>query len=124
MRKGLVCVLCPNGCYVEVELRETSSGPQVQEVTGALCKKRDKWVRQEVIQPLRTIASSVLVEGGNFALASVRTDAPIPLESISSVMEEIKRVRVKAPVNIGQVILANPAGTPCNIIATRAVERA
>ncbi len=121
MKRELVCVICPNGCSLEVVLQETKEGLEILDVTGALCKKGDKWVRQELISPERTIASSILVDGGEFPLVSVRTDSPIPLDSIMSVMEEIRKARVKAPVKIGQVIISRPAGTACNIIATRNV---
>lgn len=121
MRRALTCIICPNGCYVEAEVQDRGGQLKVLEVTGALCKKGEKWVRQELVQPLRTISSSVVVEGGEFPLVSVRTDSPIPLESVFRVMEEIKKTRVHAPVEIGQVILPNPAGTSCNIIATRMV---
>ncbi len=124
MRKTLVCVICPNGCHVEAEVQERGGRLEVLEVTGALCKKGERWVRQEVVEPLRTISSSVLVEGGDFPLVSVRTDSPIPLDSIFRVMDEVKRARVRAPVSIGQVIISNPAGTSCNIIATRMVNPA
>jgi CxxC motif-containing protein len=34
-------------------------------------------------------------------------------------MEEIKAIKLKAPVRIGDVVIKNVAGLPCNIIATR-----
>lgn len=114
------CVVCPNGCTLEVEV-SGGDHPEVVKVNGNICKRGETWVRQEVENPMRTIASSVLVRGGDFPLASVRTDAPIPLGSIGSVMQEIRKVEAEAPLHIGDVVLANPAGTACNIIVTREV---
>jgi len=120
IEKELTCVICPNGCPLKVSLEE---GPPVRivEVTGHTCKKGAAWAEQELINPMRTIASSTLVEGGDFPLVSVRTDSPIPLASIFEVMKAIKSTRVKAPVSIGEVLLHKPAGTSCNVIATRHV---
>jgi CxxC motif-containing protein len=36
-------------------------------------------------------------------------------------MAVIKRKTVDAPVTIGDILIENPAGVPCNIIATRNV---
>jgi CxxC motif-containing protein len=70
---------------------------------------------------MRTIASGIPVEDGDFKLVSVRTDAPIPLGKIFEVMAAIKEKRVTAPVAIGDILIPGPAGTDCNIIATRNV---
>ena len=73
---------------------------------------------------MRTIASNIRIENGDFPLVSVRTDAPIPKNSIFQVMKEIQSTIVKAPVSIGESLIKNPAGTDCNIIATRHVNPA
>lgn len=122
MRKELICVICPNGCQLQAEIQEGEQ-PVVTDVTGNLCDKGPEWARQEIINPMRTIASSVLVEGGDFPLASVRTDSPISLKRIFDVMKEIKAVRLNAPVHIGDILIEKAAGLPCNIIATRNVKR-
>ena len=119
--KELICVICPNGCELRAVIEE---GPEIviKEITGELCEKGPAWVEQELLNPMRTIASSIMIDGGDYPLVSVRTDAAIPLESISNVMKAIKSIKVKAPVRIGDVLLKEPAGISCNIIATRHVK--
>ena len=116
--KKLICVICPNGCELRAVIDE---GPQlvVKEITGELCEKGPVWAEQELLNPMRTIASSIIVDGGDYPLVSVRTDSAIPLKSISNVMKTIKSIKVKAPVRIGDVLIKEPSGTSCNIIATR-----
>lgn len=121
--RELTCVICPNGCELTVTIEERPD-ITVKEVSGHTCDKGPVWAEQEVINPVRTIASSIAVEGGDFPLVSVRTDAPIPLGRIGDVMNAIKAVTTKAPVRIGQPLLESPAGTACNIIATRQVNLA
>ena len=118
--KELICVICPNGCELRAVIEE---GPQkeIKEITGELCEKGPAWAEQELLNPVRTIASSILVVGGDYPLVSVRTDTAIPLKSISNVMKAIKSTKVKAPVRIGDVLIKDPTGTSCNIIATRHV---
>ena len=117
-KKELICVICPNGCELKAEIEE---GPQIEvkEITGELCEKGPAWAEQELVNPVRTIASSIIVDGGDYPLVSVRTDAAISLKSISDVMKTIKSARAKAPVRIGDILIKDPAGTSCNIIATR-----
>jgi CxxC motif-containing protein len=120
--REMICVICPNGCQLKAEIQEEER-PVVSKVTGNLCDKGPEWAKQEIVNPMRTISSSVLVEQGDFPIVSVRTDSPISLKNIFDVMEEIKIARVKAPVKIGDIIIKEVAGLPCNIVATRNVQK-
>ncbi|HOO64750.1 MAG TPA: DUF1667 domain-containing protein [Synergistaceae bacterium] len=120
--RELTCVVCPNGCPLKIVCTEDDP-PRVESVEGHLCPRGIRWARQEVEAPQRTIASSVLVAGGVAPLASVRTDRPIPLEKIPSVMQELRKLVLPAPLALGDVVLRNPAGTDCAVIVTRGVER-
>ncbi len=121
--KDMICVICPNGCNLQVYYKEpdTVNALEILEVQGHLCKKGPPYAHQELISPRRTIATSVLVEGGDFPLVSVRTDRPIPLASIQDIVKEIKRLTLKAPIKVGEVLLERPLGLDVNIIATREV---
>ncbi len=63
------------------------------------------------------------VGGGDALLASVRTNQPIPLDKVQAVVEAIHKITLEAPVEIGQIVAANPAGTDTEIVATRNVRR-
>ena len=114
-KKKVTCVVCPNGCELEVWLDDTN---QIN-VEGIECKRGYEWAVQELIDPRRTIASSILVDNGDWPLVSVKTDRPIALADIPKVMDAIKAVHVQAPVKLGETIIANVAGTDASIIATR-----
>ncbi|OGR24908.1 MAG: molybdopterin oxidoreductase [Desulfobacterales bacterium RIFOXYA12_FULL_46_15] len=120
MKKNLVCIVCPNGCDAEV-MMEDGQEIKILSIDGCTCDKGKEWVVQELTSPMRTIASGIPVEHGDFKLVSVRTDAPIPLGKIFEVMTVIRHKKLKAPVAIGDILVPNPAGTACNIIATRNV---
>jgi CxxC motif-containing protein len=124
MKRSMICVICPNGCLLEVDYEEEKEGIQIKAITGELCKKGPKWAQKELVLPMRTVTSSVLVEGGELPLVSVRTNTPIPLDRVLDLMEEIRKLKVKAPVKIGQVILEDPKGIKTQLIATREVRRA
>lgn len=119
MKRSFTCIICPNGCEIEAEL----NGAKITAVTGAACPKGEAYVRQELTDPRRNIATSVPVEGGELPLVSVRLDRPIPKAMIFPVMEVINTLRMPAPTRIGQVLLENVAGTGSRVIATRNVAK-
>lgn len=121
--REFTCVVCPNGCTIVADVDDDDT-PVVARVRGNLCPRGEVWARQEVENPMRTIASSVPVEGGDFPLVSVRTNRPIPLSKIGEVMTAIRGVSLKAPVPMGSVVLSSPAGCDTEIIATREVHPA
>lgn len=118
-KKELTCIVCPNGCELEASFENNASGLQITEITGHLCEKGPEWAEQELTHPVRTVISSILVESGDLPLVSVRTDAAVPRNVIFDVMKEIKAAKTKAPVAIGQILIKHPAGTACNIVATK-----
>ena len=117
MKRCFPCIVCPNGCELEVETRD---GAAVA-VRGATCKRGEEYALRELTDPRRTIASSVRVLGGELPLASVRLDAPIPKKEILRVMDEIARVTLTAPVMIGDIAIADVLGLGVNVVATKNV---
>ena len=118
MRKSFTCVICPNGCRLEVEI----DGERIVSVAGNLCPRGEKYAKEEVRDPKRTIASSVLVDGGEMEIVSVRLDKAVSKSLIFPIMEVIKGLRVKAPVRIGDVIVHDILSSGADLIATRNVE--
>lgn len=120
MKRAFTCIVCPNGCELEVEYE----GSRVLHVSGNLCPKGVDYVTQELTDPRRTIASSVRVAGGVLPLASVRTTKPIPKDRIFDVMAAINRCSLTAPVTIGQVLIADVLGLGSDVIVTKNVDKA
>ena len=126
-KEEFVCVVCPNGCFIETTYKkgdpEKGEPSELFEAKGYTCPRGETWIRQEIENPMRTIAGSVMVRGGDYLCASVRTKNPIPLSKIHDVMNEIRKLRPKAPLAIGDVLLVNPAGAETEIVVTRAVSK-
>ena len=68
-KRNLTCIGCPMGCQITVEFE----GEEVFSVKGNTCAIGDKYARQEVTHPERTVTSTVVVVGG----AKERTDVVI-----------------------------------------------
>lgn len=118
MAREFTCIICPNGCQI---IAEIENGKPVS-IEGALCPRGKAYVEQELTDPRRNIATSVLVEGGELPLASVRLTSPIPKARIFDVMDEIKKVKIKAPAVQGQTVIANVLGLGADVIVTKNVE--
>lgn len=116
-KRELTCIGCPMGCPLTVEMNQG----KVISVTGNTCKRGDVYARKEVTNPTRIVTSSVMVEGGNLAVVSVKTKEDIPKEKIFECIKALKGVKVQAPVQIGDVIVKNVAGTGVDMVATKNV---
>lgn len=120
MKRTFTCIVCPNGCEVETEYE----GTRVLSVAGNLCPKGKAYVTQELVDPRRTIATSVRVLGGTLPIASVRLTGAIPKDRIFDVMDEINRQSLAAPVHIGDVVIQNILGLNSDVIVTKNIEKA
>ncbi len=116
-KRELICIGCPMGCPLSVELE----GGEVVSVTGYTCKRGDVYARKEVTNPTRIVTSTVKVEGGSADMVSVKTKEDIPKGKIFDCVRALKGVSVKAPVHIGDVVVADIAGTGVDVIATKNV---
>lgn len=119
--RELICIGCPLGCALRVEVDEKG---EAVSVSGNTCKRGEEYGKREVTSPTRTVTSTVRVVGGKAPLVPVRTQTDIPKEKIFDCMEAIRRARVKAPVKLGDVVIENAAGTGVNVIASKQVEEA
>lgn len=119
MLKTVTCILCPNSC----EIQGDWNGADLFDIQGNLCKKGAEYILRELQHPTRNFASSVLVTDGELPLCSVRLTKPIPKERIFDVMQEIKKLRLTAPVKRGQVVIPNILGLGADLIATKTVLR-
>lgn len=117
MMKEYTCISCPRGCDIEAIVEAGI----IQSIDGAGCPIGHAFVEQELTNPQRNIATSVLVLGGTSPLASVRLSMPIPKTRIADALAEIKTLRLTAPVCIGQTVIRDLLGLGSDVIVTRSV---
>lgn len=117
MKKEFVCIVCPVGCRLTVD---DDSG-QV-DVRGNACPRGKTYGIQEFTAPTRVVTSSVRVKYGTQAMCSVKSDGTVPKEKVDDVLHAILKVSLKAPVNVGDIVIENVENTGANIVATRHVQ--
>lgn len=115
--RTLTCIGCPLGCEMTVTLEDGA----ITKVAGQTCRRGEIYARQEVTNPVRTVTGTVRVTGGSAPVVSVRTRTDIPKERVAACAEAMKHISVQAPVEPGDVILADIAGTGVDLVATRRV---
>ena len=76
-----------------------------------------------VTDPTRIVTTTVRVKNGSMPVVSVKTAQDIPKGKIFDCVEALRDVCVEAPVQIGDVILENVAGTGVDIVATGNVKQ-
>ena len=91
---------------------------QVISVSGNTCKRGDAYARTEVTNPVRSLTTSVKVEGGIHPVVPVKSSSPVPKDRMFDCMKEINGAVIKAPVKIGDVVIENICGLGVDIIAT------
>jgi CxxC motif-containing protein len=67
---------------------------------------------------MRSLTTSVKVEGGAHPVVPVKSSAPVPKDKMFDCMKEINAVTVKAPVKIGDVVIENILDLGVDIVAT------
>ena len=114
-KRNLICIGCPMGCPLVV----TMNHGEVVSVEGNTCKRGAVYGKKEVTNPTRIVTSTVRVSGGSIPVVSVKTREDIPKEKIFDCIKALQEIEVAAPVNIGDVILRDVAGTGVDVVATK-----
>ena len=89
---------------------------------GYTCKRGRDYGEKECTNPMRTVTSSVPVKKSlSFPWFPSKQHLDIPRGKILECMEAIHTAAVQAPVHLGDIILADIAGTGVDLVATKTV---
>lgn len=110
--RELTCINCPMGCQLKVTIDNGNIT-----VSGNTCIRGEKYGKDEITNPTRTVTSTILASNG--LRVSCKTEKAIPKEKIFEVMKVIKNTRCSAPVSIGDILIENVADTGINVVATK-----
>ncbi len=112
----ITCINCPMGCRMEVTLENE----EVVSVKGNTCKRGEVYAHQECTQPLRMVTAVAPVKNSAIPV-SLKTRTPIPKAKIEDCMRAIDALELSAPIQAGQVLIADVVGTGVDVIATKSV---
>lgn len=111
MKRELTCIVCPQGCSLNIEIENG----KILSVSGNTCPRGEKYAISECTNPERCVTSTVKCENGE--VVSVKTDRPVPKDKVFECMEIINKQIVTLPISIGDVIISDVFGA--NIVATQ-----
>ena len=114
-KRELTCIGCPLGCQIAVTMEEN----EIVKVEGNTCPRGEKYARTEVTNPMRTVTTTVKVQGGSCNVVSVKTAADIPKDLVKECIKELRGITLQAPTKIGQIVVENICNTGVDVVVTK-----
>ena len=111
----LICINCPRGCHLKVD--------ENLNVTGNFCPRGAAYGKQEVTNPVRTVTSTVRIDCANLPLCPVKTVKATPKGKMFDIMASIDKVKLVAPIHVGDVVIKDVCGTGVDVVACRDMEK-
>ncbi|MGL5345775.1 MAG: DUF1667 domain-containing protein [Peptostreptococcaceae bacterium] len=113
---NITCIVCPMGCPLVVT--KIDNGYKVE---GNTCKRGQKYGVDELTNPKRVITTTVKLKNSYLNLLPVKTEDSVPKGVIFQIMEELDKIEVMPPLNVGDIIVENILGTGVNIVSTKCI---
>ena len=118
--KEYTCIGCPIGCPLQL----VHKGTTITEISGYECDRGAKYARQEFTDPRRELSTTVEITGTRWRRLPVKVTGPVEKYRVLEAARRIHALRVKAPVNIGQVLIKDFLGQKgIDVVACRTMGR-
>ena len=111
--KNLICIVCPRGCRLTVD---EENGYMV---SGNQCARGQEYGKNEILNPVRTVTTTMRIQSASMKLCPVRTEKPIPKGMMFDCIKTLNAITLKAPVKTGDIAFENILSTGVNVIVTR-----
>lgn len=115
MTRELTCIICPVGCSIKLEFE----GVKVSNITGNNCMRGKAYAETEVLNPQRTLTTTVRCDDGS--VLPVKTLNPIPKNKLFEAMDIINKKTVHLPVCLGDVIIEDVFGSKVVAVSNKKV---
>ena len=119
MKKELICICCPLGCGITVEIKDS----EVLNVSGNTCQRGYDYAVKEISNPTRTVTGTVHIRDGEEDMLPVKTKEAVPKAKVIDCAQALKAVIVEAPVKAGDIVLGNVCDTGIDVVATKNIDR-
>lgn len=120
--REMICISCPIGCRLTVTWRQLDGALSIS-VAGNKCPRGEEYAREEISAPKRIVTATCSIDSDICVRAPVRTDTPLPKALIPELLKEAYRLKLRAPVRAGDIVIENFRGSGVNLIAGRTIER-
>mgnify|MGYP000656441917 FL=1 len=116
------CTTCPQNVLTIDTSIDENGVEHVLSVQGNRCARGRKFAEQEIIRPMRILATTIVVREGDEKLLPVRTARPIPRDLHLRAMRDIRHASITAPVRMGDVVMSDLLGTGVDLVASMNVD--
>ena len=113
MKKSLICIGCPRGCRLEIEME----GEKIT-VRGNSCPKGEAYAKQEMTNPRRVVTAVIHSTSPKIPWIPVKTSAPYPKAQIAPLLNRLYTMTVSVPIHCGDILLENVDGSGIHVVAT------
>ena len=117
MSQEIICIVCPLGCRMDLEL----DGTEVKSVNGNQCKKGVKHAEKEVTFPGRVLTTTMKTDISGIPLVPVRSSKEIPKDRLMDCMAEINAKGISGAAKLGKPVIEDILGLGVDIVACRTV---
>lgn len=114
MATSLTCIICPRGCHLTVD--------DNLNVSGNFCPRGASYAKQELLDPRRTLTTTVRCKSKLLEVCPVKTNGAIPKGMLLEAMTEVNKLNILPPVHIGDVLIKDLLGTGIDLVATRDID--
>lgn len=108
-----ICICCPAGCHLEIIDDENNI-----RISGNKCPRGKNYAEQELHDPRRVVTAAVTLDCAQRICVPVKSNVPVPKALIAPLLKQLSRMRVKAPVKVGDVVIHDFNGSKIDIICT------
>jgi CxxC motif-containing protein len=113
------CIGCPIGCPLQL----VHEGGEIMEISGYECNRGAKYAKQEFTDPRRELSTTVEIAGSRWKRLPVKVTGPVEKGRVIEAARKIHRLKVNAPVRLGQVLIKDFLGEKgIDVIACRSME--
>jgi CxxC motif-containing protein len=116
--REIICINCPIGCRIDLSISDSGE----IEATGFQCKIGKEYAVQEYRDPRRVLTTTIRTESNSRPVLPVRSKGTIPRDRLKDCVEFLSRLKVKAPLQAGEVVVSDMMGTGVEIICTDDLE--
>lgn len=116
---SLVCINCPVGCRLAVDLDENC---EFYSVTGNSCPRGAIYAKEEIMLPKRMLTTTVRTNSDVHPCLPVVSVRPVPKELLLDCITFLKGVKIKLPVKKDEIIAMDILGTGVDIVASRSLD--
>ena len=117
--KEYTCIGCPIGCPLQL----VHKGTKITEISGYECDRGAKYAKQEFTDPRRELSTTVEISGARWQRLPVKVTGLVEKGRVLEAARKIHGLQVKAPVNIGQVLIKDFLGQKgIDVVACRSMD--